>query len=206
MSHASRGLIYSVVVAAASAVVLGLMLRQPLGVRADTPLPDYGSVPDFALIDQRGAPIRRADLLDTVWVADFIFTRCAGQCPMMSAQLASLRTALRDTAGLLFISFSVDPDYDTPAVLAAYAARYAAQAAQWRFVTGPKSSIWLLAHTGFHLGVGEEGSAEEPITHSVRLVLVDRQGHIRGYYDATDAQAMVKLQQDARRLLRTAGS
>ena len=77
---------------------------------------------------------------------------------------------------------------------------------QWRFVTGAPAAITALARDGFHLGVAEGESREEPITHSVRLVLIDARGAIRGYYDATDAQAIRRLQSDARRLARSKGN
>jgi cytochrome oxidase Cu insertion factor (SCO1/SenC/PrrC family) len=167
------------------------------------------------LIDHRHRPFSRAALAGSVWIADFIFTRCAGQCPLMSAQMAALHQALRDLPAIRFVSFSVDPVYDTPARLAAYASHYEIPDDRWRLVTesdapvlppvreaGPITTIAHLARDGFRLGVGADGPPEEPITHSVRLVLVDQHGSIRGYYDATDVQAMAQLQADVRRLAR----
>ena len=177
-----------------AAMVAGLFV---VGCHVVPPLPRLGQVPDFSLIDHEGHPIRRADLSGSVWIADFIFTRCAGQCPLMSAEMAQFHHALREPR---LVSFSVDPSYDTPPVLAQYAAHYGAHAPHWRFVTGSADAITSLAQQGFHLGIGVDGTAEEPITHSVRFVLVDQQGWIRGTYEATDARAMQQLQSDARRL------
>ena len=185
--------------------MLGLAFH---GVRASRPaarLPDRGGLPDFALIDHHGQPVTRAQLTGSVWVADFIFTRCAGQCPLMSAQMAKLQEAFRGLPNVQLISFSVDPSHDSPGVLARYAHAYHAQAPRWRFVTGTESAIVRLAQEGFRLGVGKDGSAAEPITHSVRCVLVDHTGHIRGDYDATDPEAMHQLQADVRRLLQSPG-
>jgi protein SCO1/2 len=176
-------------------------LSAPSARHAARPLPDYGRLPDFSLMDHQRQPITREKLAGSVWIADFIFTRCAGQCPIMSTHMAYLQRAFDGVPGIRFISFSVDPAYDTPEVLAVYAAKYGAQDHRWRFITGESEAIITLSREGFHLGVGEDGSPEEPITHSVRLVLVDQQGSIRGYYDATDAQAMQHLQDDARSLL-----
>ena len=188
--------------AAVAALVLGLASSKTLAHRTATALPAYGRLPDFSLTDDRGEAITREMLAGSVWVADFIFTRCAGQCPLMSAQMSKLRQALGDRPGLRFVSFSVDPSYDTPEILAAYAARYGATPDRWLFVTGAHDEMTALAQQGFHLGLGEGGSPQEPITHSVRLVLVDQRGVIRGYYDATEVEAMGRLQDDARRLLR----
>ena len=162
---------------------------------------DLGPVPDFTLTDEAGRTVTRASLAGSVWIADFIFTRCAGQCPLMSSQMALLQRAFARVPGVQLVSFTVDPEHDAPPVLAAYAAHYKAQAGRWRFLTGSREAVWRLAREGFQLGVGEDGTAEEPITHSVRLVLVDRAGRIRGYYDATDAAAVQRLRGDVRRLL-----
>ncbi|MBI3996099.1 MAG: SCO family protein [Candidatus Omnitrophica bacterium] len=169
--------------------------------RSAPALHDYGVVPAFALVDSRRQPVTRERLSGSVWVADFIFTRCAGQCPIMHTQMATVSDAFRHAPDVRFISFTVDPAHDTPEVLAVYASRYRAQARRWQFVTGDPSAVLALAQQGFHLGVVPEGSEQEPITHSARLVLVDRASHIRGYYDATDPEAVRRLQADIRRLL-----
>ena len=196
--------------------------------QAAAPLPDDGPLPDFTVVDQMERPLHRSDLLGSVWIADFIFTRCAGQCPMMTGQMKRLQRALTREPGIRFVSFSVDPGYDTPDRLAAYAEQSGADTTSWRFVTeagtpagagvadgnpdgaaggmaSPITSIHQLAQQGFRLGVSEDGTAEEPITHSVRLALIDRRGDVRGYYDATDEQAMTRLRHDVHRL-RDAGT
>lgn len=196
----------AIIVGASFAVAVGTLAvvawRGVSVSRAAPTLPVYGHVPDFSLVDHQTRPISRATLAGSVWIADFIFTRCAGQCPLMSARMATLQRELHDLAAVRFVSFSVDPSYDTPERLAAYAAHYGAQAPRWAFVTGEPAAMTALAQRGFHVGISEEGSADEPITHSVRLILVDQRGAIRGYYDATDAQAIAKLGDDARRLAR----
>ncbi len=196
-------------------------------LRSAPALHDYGVVPAFALVDSQRQPVTRASLSGSVWVADFIFTRCAGQCPLMRTQMAAVSDAFRHAPDVRFISFTVDPIHDTPEVLATYASRYRAQTRRWQFVTdagtphvehqewgrggnpgaegggmtGPMTTVAQLAEEGFHLGVAQEGSAQEPITHSVRLVLVDRASHIRGYYDATDPDAVRRLMTHVRQLL-----
>jgi protein SCO1/2 len=188
------------------ALIAGALLAASVAARTlavDRPAapPELGDVPAFELTDEAGAAVTRQALAGAVWIADFIFTRCAGQCPLMSARMALLQERLRDVPAVQLISFTVDPDYDTPEVLTAYARRYRAAPGRWRFVTGGREAVWRLAREGFKLGIGEEGTAEEPITHSVRLALVDRRGRIRGYYDATDAQAMERLYHDTRLVL-----
>lgn len=168
-------------------------------------LPDLGPVPAFVLVDETGQTVTRDDLNGSVWVADFIFTRCAGQCPIMTGQMTALARALPARTGARFVSFTVDPAHDTPERLAAYARQYDVPAGRWRLLTGASEEILRLARDGFRLGVSAEGTAVEPITHSVRFALVDRGGRIRGYYDAQDAQAMARLRRDVRRLARSRG-
>ena len=170
--------------------------------RAVSSLPDHGLLPDFSLIDHQRQPVTREALSGSVWIADFIFTRCAGQCPLMTAQMATLHRRFAGEPGIRFVSFTVDPVHDTPETLAAYAERSSADTRRWQFITGDPAAVAALARTGFRLGFADDGPVMEPITHSVRFVLVDRQGHVRGYYDATDSEAMKRLEGDARRLIR----
>ena len=215
----STSMVAGAVILAAVGAVLTAASSRTFAHRSAPALPDYGRLPDFSLTAQDGQPITRGRLLGSVWIADFIFTRCAGQCPLMSAQMAKLQQAFGGAPGVRLVSFSVDPSHDTPEILSAYAARSGVAADRWVLVTeagnrrgnpvgdakgttGPLTTVAVLARQGFHLGLGEGGSPEEPITHSVRLVLVDQRGAVRGYYDATEAEAMRRLQDDARALLR----
>jgi cytochrome oxidase Cu insertion factor (SCO1/SenC/PrrC family) len=145
------------------------------------------AVADFALTDQAGRPVTRADLLGKVWVASFVFTRCATLCPQVSATMARLQHDLADEPGLVLVSFSVDPEHDTPAVLKEYAARYGADPGRWHFLTGRQDAVYDLIEHSFLLGVGQNrGSARAPgneVTHSSRLVPVDRRGYTRGFFD-----------------------
>ena len=190
-------------------VVAGAILAAASGGiaahRAGPALPDYGALTDFSLTDHRGEAVSLVGFSGRVWIANFIFTRCAGQCPLMSQQMATLQETFAGLPGVRLVSFSVDPSHDTPEVLETYARRYGAQAGRWQFVTGEALAIHELAQKGFHLAVAEGGTTIEPMTHSVRFVLVDPQGHVRGYYDATDTEAMTSLARDARRLLQEVG-
>ena len=177
---------------------VGLVRQMPAWPR--TPLRAFGQVPEFALRDQAGRPVTRASLSGSVWVADFIFTRCAGQCPLMSARMQELQQAFAGMPRVRLVSFSVDPAHDDPQTLAAYARRYGATEDRWAFLTGAQDAVWRLSREGFRLGVGEEGSEAEPITHSTRFALVDPSGMIRGYYEASEPGALRRLQEDVRQL------
>ena len=195
----------------AASVVVPLLIGVGIGGLALLPrllsgsrqaaLPVYGEVPAFTLVDQQGQSVSRDTLRGSVWVADFIFTRCAGQCPMMSAQMAQLAARLPHDSGVRLVSFTVDPAWDTPDVLAHYAAQYRQSTSAWSFLTGDEATIRRLCREGFHVALSEQGTDAEPITHSTRLVLVDRQGQIRGSYEATDEAAVRQLRRDLRRVL-----
>jgi protein SCO1 len=162
-------------------------------------LPSYGTVPPFQLTDQNGQPFGSQQLREKIWIADFIYTTCPGPCPMISSRMSEMQKPLRDT-DVKLVSFSVDPQHDTPAVLRSYAERLSAQPGRWEFLTGDKGTIYRLSREGFKLVIAD-GEAAGPI-HSTRVILVDRNGVIRGYYDATDADAVTRLLADTNHLLR----
>lgn len=180
-----------------------LLLSKQLGGMSSSSLPDYGAVPDFQLTERSGTPLSRAELVGGVWVADFIFTRCQGSCPLLSTRMATIQQMLQlaTTRPVRLVSFSVDPEWDTPERLREYAARYRADPQQWLFVTGPYQTMSDLIRGGFRLGLVKAGEAtdappSEPIIHSDRLVLVDAAGHIRGYYQVTNQDGFNHLLQD----------
>jgi protein SCO1/2 len=177
-------------------LVLGALALRNRMVKPMAALPDRGQVADFELQSQTGRQITRADLLGKVWIADFIFTHCAGPCPRMTADLARIAGDLTSFPDLRLVSFSVDPERDTPAVLAEYARGYGADAERWYFLTGDKAAIFKLAKESFHVGAAD-GDATDPVMHSTRFVLVDRSGKIRGYYDSNDPAQLAALSRDA---------
>jgi protein SCO1/2 len=164
------------------------------------PLPSYYAVPEFSLQDQTDTAVTLADLKGKVWIADFIFTNCAGTCPMMTAHMRKLHDAV--PADIKLVSFTVDPARDTPKVLASYAAEYGATRDRWLFLTGDKEALYDLCVKGFKLALDEtSGTDVEPITHSTRFVLVDKNGQVRGLYSGTEADDLTRLAADAKSLL-----
>ncbi|MFQ5600661.1 MAG: SCO family protein [Candidatus Krumholzibacteriia bacterium] len=168
-------------------------------------LADYGAVPDFEFVSQAGDTVRLDDLRGQVWIGDFIFTHCASSCPMMQAQLERIAAALGPDAPVRLVSFSVDPERDTPARLAEYAVAYGADPRRWLFLTGDKQQMRRLVREGFHLAVQDASPEDiaqgaEAVLHSTRFVLVDAQGTIRGYYNGLDEEAVEQLGRDLQRL------
>ena len=168
-------------------------------------LPVLGEVPAFSLTERSGRTVEAADLQDKVWVVDFIFTHCAGPCPIMSSRMARLQKLVKGSPDIRLVSVSVDPERDNPEVLSEYAGRFGADGEAWLFLTGEKSSIYHLIKKGFMLAVDEgfdvQGEGPGIITHSVRFVLVDQQGRIRAYYDGTETETPERVFSDIQMLL-----
>jgi protein SCO1/2 len=168
---------------------------------ASRQITSYGKVPDFQLTNQDGQPFGLTNLRGQIWIADFIYSTCPGRCPMICTRMGELQKPLRNS-DVQLVSFTVDPEKDTPQVLRTYADNLNADSSRWNFLTGPRWAIYTLIRDGFKLGLsdGSENSGQ-PI-HSTRVALVDRTGEIRGYYDLTEADAVTKLVADTNHLLR----
>ena len=169
----------------------------------DAELPDFGEAPDFVLTSQDGGPISSADLRGKVWVASFVYTSCTDVCLLLTPRMRSLQRLLA-AQGLLnngrvaLVSFSVDPEQDTPEALRKYAARYEADLATWTFLTGEPATMRDVVTNGLHLAyeridgepvyTHDDGTlhrhalGDYEVTHSTRIVLVDLKGHIRAFY------------------------
>ena len=175
-------------------------MAPPPGAEQPAELPKHWAVPDFSLIERGGRRYTRADLLGKVWVADFFYTTCPGPCPMMSSRLSALQEKLGNRADVRLVSISTDPAKDQPPVLQAYADRFKA-GPSWLFFTGDKAEIFELANKGFKVSVTEERNNPEPITHSTKLVLVDREGYVRGFYEGVASDETARLLAHIDRLL-----
>lgn len=174
------------------------------GCHSQPDLPSFGAVPDFSLTDQAGKPFTRDSLKGTTWVAAFVFTRCPSACPRVTRVMRDLQVkAAQRNAKVHLVSFSVDPEFDTPPVLERYANEYGADLATWSFVTGNADTIQKTAEQGLKIaaqGKADPTKADFGITHGTQLVLVDGRGTIRGYYASNDDAALARLLDDAARL------
>jgi protein SCO1 len=185
-------------------VVLAGIVALPLVHRVmgppTRPLPVLGWVPAFRFLDQNGAPFGPQALAGKPWLVDFVFTRCPTVCPLMTERLVELEPRLPESVHL--VSVSVDPDFDTPARLRAFAEEHGAATPRWHFLTGDSEAIQRAVVDGFKITLAHDGPTDDflNIVHGVHVVLVDGSGRIRGYYDSSDAEAMERLVADARRL------
>jgi uncharacterized membrane protein YozB (DUF420 family)/cytochrome oxidase Cu insertion factor (SCO1/SenC/PrrC family) len=149
---------------------------------------DLGPLPDFRLTERGGHTVAKDDLKGKVWVASFVFTRCQGGCPQVTATMARLQHDLPDRPDLRLVTFTVDPTRDDPGELARYAEKYHADPRRWLFLTGKPEEIDRLVNEGFRVfAKPAEGERRKPgfeVEHDNRLVLIDQAGHLRGYYPA----------------------
>jgi len=178
-----------------------------IAYRKHDPLPVMGTVPDFKLTERNGTVVYRSDLEGRVWIADFIFTRCAGTCPAMTKSMGAVQRSLDGMHELWppakVVSFTVDPEWDTTDVLNEYAVSHEADSKSWLFLTGGYDQMQELAIKGFKLPMQENGdSAGEAVIHSQKFVLVDPESRIRGYYDGTDPEATRRMLADVLHLAR----
>ena len=199
---AKRGFWFSVLTTATLAVIITAARLPRMGSKD---LPVYGTIPDFQLTEKDGSIVGLKDLKGKIWVADFIFTRCSGICPMMSSHMKLLQNEFKDRTDIALVSFSVDPEHDTPAALKEYARRFSADSKQWLFLTGDKTKLHELSQQHFHLGVSNIPAAErtapdQTVEHSSKFVLVDTTGRIRGYYSSEEPDFQSQLLHDIRRL------
>lgn len=200
-SHITLGIFVILSMLTAMAVTLYLSYSAPQPARrhtavavqtlpaktAQSTLPMWGQVPNFALTDSAGKSFASQQLTGTIWVADFFFTSCTSICPLLTKHMAQVHRACSDTQQ---VSISVDPQTDTPKVLAEFAQKYEADTTKWHFLTGDMTKINDLFLKGFKIS-----TVEAPATHSEYFILVDRQQRIRGYYlgvNQDDVQKLIK--------------
>lgn len=175
-------------------------------------IPVYGVLPAFTLTDQRDQPFTDAALHGHISIADFIFTRCPTVCPTLTRRMLRLQQLARERGlELRFVSFSVDPGYDTPERLRDYALKHGIDTSNWSLVTGPLDTVETTVLEGFRILMGRDADAGEDdflsIFHGEHFVLVDAQGRIRGYYTLmADESALELLLRDASALAEATAS
>jgi protein SCO1 len=153
-----------------------------------TPPPVLGQIAGFTLTNQNGQVTTLADLSNHVWLADIIFTRCAGPCPRMTAQMKSVQDLLPPTSGAKLVTLTTDPDFDTPSVMKRYGERFNADFNRWTFLTGTKAEIAGLASGSLKLSavpvkLEDQKSVADLFIHTTIFVLVDKQARLRGIFE-----------------------
>jgi|TARA_Y100000294_G_scaffold175385_1_gene195360 protein SCO1/2 len=161
------------------------------------PLPILGEIPSFKLTDNFSQPFTEEDISGKIWVADLIFTTCAGPCPIMSTEMRTVHKTYLENENIRMVTITVNPDYDSPEVLTEYGKRYDADFSKWHFLTGEYENIQNLIANGFKMG-----DIEEIVFHSTRFALIDSNMKIRGYYMGTENEDVKKLMGDIKKLIK----
>jgi protein SCO1/2 len=156
----------------------------------------YHSIPDFNFIDQDGKTISQADLKGKFYVTEYFFTTCKSICPIMNTNLIKVYKEFKDTEEFLILSHTVDPETDSVSVLKEYATQHGVNDDRWKFVTGDKKQLYGVARKGYLLNAEEGDGGKEDFIHTQNFALIDKEHHIRGFYDGTDSLEIVRLMQD----------
>ena len=178
-------------------VILYLAPRTILRSRvpsAPSTLPILATAAPFELIRESGENFSSGELRGHLWIANFIFTRCPHQCPAMSFRFSALQKIL--PPGVRLVSFSVDPEYDSPNRLAEYAERFQADPKKWIFLTGNLGVIRRIQADLHLIKPGEQ----DPGLHSLRFVLMDGEGNARGYYDSEESASLEMIIKDLKKM------
>lgn len=164
----------------------------------------WHSVDDFKFQNQLGYTVSMADLPGKVIVADFFFTHCPSICPKLTANIRKLQDALSskdqfkqlNPAYIQFLSFSVDPDRDSVSVLKTYADKFGVNPDHWWLLTGPKKQIYDFSINELKLGLADGEGVDSNFIHTQKLVLLDKEHVVRGYYNGLDSMDLNKLASD----------
>ncbi|MCO6499149.1 MAG: SCO family protein [Vicingus serpentipes] len=158
---------------------------------------NYHKIPYFEFVNQDGNKVSSNDLLGNIYIADFFFVTCPTICPKMTTNMGYIQQKFNGKDDLKFISITVNPEHDNIDVLKEYAKKVHADIKSWSFLTGEKEKIYDIAFNGFFVSTMRDSIAPGGFLHSQMLILVDRKGHVRGYFDGTVYSEMKKDLTDA---------
>ncbi len=182
-------------------LVAGYLFFRSTPASKAAPLEIYGKIPGFSFQTQEAAPYSPKDMLGHVSIANFIFTRCPSICPVFTMKLQRIGEDISEDIHLL--SFSVDPEYDTPERLSQFAQNYSADPKRWHFLTGQTDKVKEVVEGALKISMQKNGLDENgvpDIVHGSHFVLFDSKGRIRGYYNSEDTERIDALKRDAEAL------
>ncbi|NOS55138.1 MAG: SCO family protein [Cyclobacteriaceae bacterium] len=162
----------------------------------------YHTIAKFQFVDQDSVLVTNETFKDKIYVADFFFTSCRTICPIMKTQMIRVYQATQEMPDVLLLSHTIDPEYDTVALLRDFAERLDVESQRWHFVTGIKDSIYKIAQTSYFATAMEDKTEPDGFIHSGAFLLIDKKGRIRGKYDGTKEEEVNRLIVDIKRLRR----
>jgi protein SCO1 len=160
----------------------------------------YHTVPEFKLLNQDSSWITNENLKGKIYVADFFFTKCPTICPIMKTQMLRVYDRFKNDPEVVIVSHTIDPEYDTVAVLRDYANRLGVESNKWNFLTGSMDDIYDLAKKGYFVTATVDKTEAGGFLHSGAFMLIDQQQRIRGQYDGTKDDQVDRLMKDIERL------
>lgn len=156
----------------------------------------YHAIADFSLVNQNGATVTQEDYTDKIYVADFFFTTCPTICPIMTKNMVKVQERILNDNDVLLLSYSVTPQIDSVEQLKRYALEKGVVDTKWNLVTGDKKQIYKLARKSY-LAVKNDGDGGPfDMIHTENFILVDKERHIRGFYDGTNTEEIERLMAD----------
>lgn len=161
----------------------------------------YHTIPPFFFINQYNQKITEADVKGKVYVTDYFFTTCQSICPVMSTSLERVYKEFKNREDFMILSHTVDPETDSVAQLLSYAKLHGVKDNKWMFVTGEKKHLYEVARKGYLLNAEEGDGGAEDFIHTQNFALIDKERHIRGFYDGTDSIDVNNLITDIKLLL-----
>lgn len=162
----------------------------------------YHTIPAFEFIDQDSNKVTKETVKDKIYVTEYFFTTCKSICPIMNNNLIRIYTEFKNNKNFLILSHTVDPETDSVHVLKTYANAHGVDNKQWLFVTGSKKDLYGLARKGYLLDTQEGNGGDEDFVHTQNFALIDKEGHIRGFYDGTDSLEINRLSGEIKLLLK----
>jgi protein SCO1/2 len=192
--------------------VFVLLLLSGCAGKQESPLPIFGerevvgtdttyhTIADFRFIDQDSSEVTPETFRGKIYVTDFFFTSCRTICPIMKTQMLRVYDSIQNDPAVLLLSHTIDPEYDTVALLHDFADRLGVKSSKWHFVTGEKEEIYKLAQTSYFSTALEDKTEPDGFIHSGAFLLIDPQRRIRGKYDGTKEDDVNRLLADIQRL------
>jgi protein SCO1/2 len=163
----------------------------------------YPKMIDFSYFNQDSLEVKSSEMKGKIWIADFFFTSCPTICPKMTEQMKRLNGMTKDiNENIQYMSFSINPKYDTPTQLRKYIQVHKIKAKNWQFFTGNEARTHDLGINNFQIFAGQDASAAGGYAHTGAFALVDKEGYVRGVYLGTDPKEVNKLEKDLRKLLK----
>ena len=153
----------------------------------------YHTIPDFSFVNQDGKIITKENVLGKIYVADYFFTTCQSICPVMKKQMNRVYKRFPNDSEILFLSHTVDPETDSIQTMKEFSMRFNADSKKWMFLTGNKKDLYDLARKGYLIEASEGDGGAQDFIHTQNFALIDKEFHIRGYYDGTDSVEVDKL-------------